>query len=240
MDPYGKNIGYKSNISIPNEYVETFKEIALKRKATIGNIKNSGYKFKFLIIPKEYGSIIVFLDSSVEEEMLKPLIITCTFIGLLSLALVFIISLFLATKSIRPIKTSWEKQAVFIADASHELRTPLTVINSNLEIVMENESDTVGSQNKWLGNIQSELERMTKLVDDLLFLARADAEDEIPKDYFDISSLLIKVCDSFMPLAKKKGLHLILDNKDNITAYGNEFRIKQLIAILLDNAIKYT
>lgn len=240
VDTSGKIIGYSSDITIPNEDVQAFKEEVLKRGVTKGEIINNKYKLKFLKVSKGYGFIIVFLDYSVEEMMTTPLIIIGTFIGLLSLVLVFGISFFLANNATRPIKKSWEKQTVFIADASHELRTPLAVVNSNLEIVMENENETVGSQSKWLGNIQSELERMKKLVDDLLFLARADAEDEMPKEHFDLSSLLYKIYDAFMPLAQKKGLKLLLDNKDNITVYGNEFRIKQLITILLDNAIKYT
>lgn len=236
----GNIIGYLSDIAIENEDMETFKEEVLKSGRNRGNIEIGNYKFKFLKVPKEYGFIIVFLDYSVEDEMFRPFIITGTFIGSLSIVLVFIISFFLANKAIRPIKTSWEKQTVFIADASHELRTPLAVVNSNLEIVIENENETVGSQRKWLGNIENELERMKKLVDDLLFLARADSEGEIPKEHFDLSTLLNKVYDAFIPLAQKKGIKLLLNNKDNIIVYGNEFRIKQLITILLDNAIKYT
>jgi signal transduction histidine kinase len=240
MDPSGKTIGFDSDITISKKDIETLKNIALQSKVSNGNISKSNYKYRFLIVPKGYGSIIVFLDYSVEEIMIKPFFISSAFISIIALTLVFIITIFLANKSIQPIKKSWEKQAVFIADASHELRTPLAVVTSNLEIVMENENETISSQEKWFGNIQSELDRMKKLVDDLLFLARSDSEDEIPKDYFDISTVVFKIYDSFTLIAKKKGLNLILNNKDNITAYGNEFRIKQLITILLDNAIKYT
>lgn len=240
VDASGEIIGDSSNINISKEDMESIKEKVLERSVNAGNVVHDKYKFKYLKVSKEYGFIIVFLEYSIEEDMFKPLIITSTFIGLLSIGLVFVISLFLANKAVRPIKTSWEKQAVFIADASHELRTPLAVVTSNLEIVLENENETVGSQNKWLGNIQSELERMSKLVDDLLFLARADAEGEMPKEHFDLSALLNKVYNAFMPLAQKKGLKLFLDAKDKNILYGNEFRIKQLITILLDNAIKYT
>lgn len=240
VDTSGKIIGYSSDINVPNEDVHALKEEVLKRGVAKGRIVNKEYKLKFLKFTKEYGYIIVFLDYSVEEMLTKPLVLIGAFFGLISLALAFFISLFLASKAVRPIKTSWEKQTVFIEDASHELRTPLAVVNSNLEIVMENENETVGSQSKWLGNIHSELERMKKLVDDLLFLARANAEGEMPKEYFDLSGLLNKVYDAFLPLAQKKGLKLLLYKKDIITAYGNEFRIKQLITILLDNAIKYT
>lgn len=240
IDTSGKIIGYLMNINISSEEMETLKEKVIEKGETRGKISNDKFKFKFLKIPKEYGYIIVFLDYTVEEKMYKPLIIISIYIVLLSIVLVFTVSFFLANRSIKPIKTSWEKQTAFIADASHELRTPLAVINSNLEIVMENENETVGSQMKWLGNIQSELERMKKLVDDLLFLARADAEDEMPKEYFDLSRLVHKIYDEFTPLCQKKSLEFLLDAKDNIVFYGNEFRIKQLITILLDNAIKFT
>jgi len=240
VDTSEEIIGYLMNINISKEDMESFKEKAMEKGVGNGQIADDKFKFKFLKIPKEYGYIIVFLDYSVEEKMYKPLISISTFIVMLSVVLVFATSLFLANKAIKPIKTSWEKQMAFIADASHELRTPLAVVNSNLEIVMENENDTVGSQMKWLSNIQSELERMKKLVDDLLFLARADAEDEMPKEYFDLSALVHKIFDEFTPLCQKKDIEFLLDTKDNIIFYGNEFRIKQLITILLDNAIKYT
>ncbi|GAE87704.1 sensor histidine kinase [Acetivibrio straminisolvens] len=240
VDTSNEIIGYLMNINISKEDMESFKEKAMEKGVTNGKIANGNFKFKFLKIPKAYGYIIVFLDYSVEEKMFKPLISISTFIVLLSVVLVFSTSLFLASRAIKPIKTSWEKQMAFIADASHELRTPLAVVNSNLEIVMENENETIESQMKWLNNIQSELERMKKLVDDLLFLARADAEDEMPKEYFDLSSLVHKIFDEFTPLCQKKDIEFLLDTKDNIIFYGNEFRIKQLITILLDNAIKYT
>jgi K+-sensing histidine kinase KdpD len=155
VDVSGKIIGYSSDITVPEQDVQELKEEVLKKGVNEGKIANNKYKFKFLKVTKAYGYIIVFLDYGVEEMMLKPLVFIGTFVGLVSLALVFGISLFLANKAVRPIKTSWEKQAVFIADASHELRTPLAVVNSNLEIVMENEDETVGSQSKWLGNVKA-------------------------------------------------------------------------------------
>ncbi|HQA56375.1 MAG TPA: ATP-binding protein [Acetivibrio sp.] len=240
VDASGKIIGQLSDIDISKEDMEILKEEVLKRGATAGKTAQGKYKFKYLKMPKEYGYIIVFLDYSVEEGMYKPLIFVSTFIALLSIALVFIISLFLACRAIRPIKTSWEKQTAFIADASHELRTPLAIVNSNLEIVMEDENQTVGSQKKWLDNIQCELERMRTLIDDLLFLARSDADGEMPKEHFDLSKLIHKVYDTFIPLSQKRNINLLLNAPDNIIVYGNEFRIKQLITILLDNAIKYT
>jgi len=241
VDTSGKIIGYSQGLNISEKDVEELKKIVLQKGIDSGKVENNNYSLKFLKVSKEYGFIVVFLDNNIDKYILKWVIIAYIYIGAISLTLVFSISLFLASKAIKPVKTSWEKLNAFVADASHELRTPLAVVTSNLEIVMENETETVSSQKKWLVNIQSELERINKLIADLLFLARSDAEDEkMPKEPFDLSGLLYKIRDSFMPLAQKKGLKLILHNKDNVTVFGNEVRIKQLITILLDNAIKYT
>lgn len=241
VDASGEIIEYSPGLSISKEDVEELKEIVLKKGIADGNVENNNYRLKFLKVPKGYGFIVVFLDNGMEENIFKWFIIASVCIGLTSLMLVFVISFILASKAIKPVKTSWEKQNAFVADASHELRTPLAVVTSNLEIVMENESETVGSQSKWLVNVQSELERIKKLIDDLLFLARSDAEgEEMPKEPFDLSGLLYGIYDTFMPLAQKKGLALVLHNKNDVTVFGNEFRIKQLITILLDNAFKYT
>jgi signal transduction histidine kinase len=241
VNTLGEILENSSENGVSQDDLEKLKKIALKKEINTGNIESNNYKLKFLKVQKSYGEIIVFSDRSMEDNIFKWMIIASICIGLVSLGLVFFISMFLASKAIKPIKASWEKQNAFVADASHELRTPLAVVNSNLEIVMENENETVGSQNKWLSNVQGELERMKKLVDDLLFLARADSEgEEMTKEIIDLSGLLWKIYDLFTPLAQKKGLQLILQNKDNIAVLGNEYRIKQLITILLDNAIKHT
>lgn len=237
----GEIIEYSPELSISKEDVEELKDTVLEKGTSSGNVENKDYSLKFLKVPKQYGFIVVFLNNSLEANIFKWFFIASFGIGLISLTLVFFISLFLANKAINPVKTSWEKQNAFVADASHELRTPLAVVISNLEIVMENENETVASQNKWLVNVQSELERIKKLVNDFLFLARSDAKDEeVSKEPFDLSGLLNRMYNTFLPLAQKKGLTLILNNKNDVTVSGNEFRIKQLIAILLDNAIKYT
>ncbi|AOT72508.1 sensor histidine kinase [Geosporobacter ferrireducens] len=237
----GEIITYSSELRVPKEDVGELKEIVLNKGISTGTIATNNYRLHFLKVSKEYGSIVVFLDNSGEENVFRWLLTISICIGLISLTLVFFISLFLANKAIKPVKISWERQNTFVADASHELRTPLAVVTSNLEIIMENETETVGSQHKWLTNVQSELDRLKQLVNDLLFLARSDAEgEELSKEPFDLSSLLYKTSDTFMPLAQKKGIRLVLHNQDDVTLLGNEFRIKQLITILLDNAIKYT
>jgi signal transduction histidine kinase len=127
-----------------------------------------------------------------------------------------------------------------VADASHELRTPLAVINTNLELVLGNADETVVSQSKWLGAIQSEIQRMSKLVSDLLFLARSDSDETIPMTAFDLSAALHQAVAPFVPFAASKCIDLASSIEPNVLFCGSEGRIKQLIDILIDNAIKHS
>ncbi|MDS0525970.1 ATP-binding protein [Clostridium sp. SHJSY1] len=239
IDSEENTLNCSPDSNIPNEEIEELKKIVISKGVQEGNISTKNYHLKFLKAPKSYGFIIVFIDYSIESNVLNYLIITSLVIGLISLVLVFIISFYIANKAIIPIRISWEKKKNFISDASHELRTPLAILNSNIEIVLENEEETVKSQIKWLNNIQREISKMTNLVEDLLFLARAGIE-QMPIYPFDISKILSQVYESFKPLAEKKDLNLIFNYSPNIVVNGNMGRIQQLINILMDNAIKHT
>ncbi|HBS58325.1 MAG TPA: two-component sensor histidine kinase [Firmicutes bacterium] len=138
------------------------------------------------------------------------------------------------------IQTGVEQQQRFVADASHELRTPLAVIQTNLEIVRGNTDESVAAQHNWLNNIQEEVGYMTKLVDSLLFLARVDAR-QIPCENarFPLETAVRHTVMPFEPLAETKNIALTMQTEP-LTYYGDEAKIKQLLGILLDNALRYT
>ncbi len=206
----------------------------------MGTISYKNIDYRYLKTAKSYGYFLVFDDKTLDEQVLGHLVVNSLIIGGLSLIMVFFISLYLANKALVPITRAWDKQKAFVADASHELRTPLAVINTNLELVLGDVDETVGSQSKWLGNIQSEIQRMSRLVADLLFLARADTDEEILMSLFSLSDALIQAAVPFVPFASSKGVELLTMIEAGVFFYGNEGRIKQLIAILIDNAIKHT
>lgn len=214
---------------------------AINKSNPIGIINYQNFDLRYLRVHEPYGSIIVFRDKNPENEVLNGLIITFLIIGGVSLIMVFAISLFLANKALIPIKNAWEKQQSFVADASHELRTPLAAMSLNLEVVLDNNLETIESQSKWLENIQSEITRMSKLVEDLLFLARADSGEElIQLSNFKLSNALEQSVELFNLFATQKGILLNSDIQPNVDFVGNEGRIKQLVTILIDNAIKCT
>lgn len=162
------------------------------------------------------------------------------FTGVIFLIMAFVASLFLAKVAIEPIKNAWKKQLDFTADASHELRTPLAVIQTSLEIVLDNEEETVASQKEWLTNIAIEQRRMASLVEDLLTLARGDTGTQVLEVMpIDLSEIISEVQQSFSPIAAKKEITIGCSKMEDATMQGDRKRIKQLIIILVDNAIKY-
>jgi signal transduction histidine kinase len=110
-----------------------------------------------------------------------------------------------------------------------------------MDIVVDNPNDTVENNMIWLQNIQAECKLMAKLVEDLLFLARADSEQPvIYMENFELSNALKEALDPFQPAAGQHNLRLNKKLGRHVNFYGDQMRIKQLVSILIDNAIKYT
>ncbi len=125
----------------------------------------------------------------------QTLALTLAGVGVVALAVFFVISVFFSRWALRPVKRAWEQQRQFVADASHELKTPLTVILANTSILMSHPERTIASQSQWVESTQAEGERMQGLVADLLLLARLDAEEtdivkSKPKERIDLSNLV--------------------------------------------------
>lgn len=134
------------------------------------------------------GMKIAFLDKEYEDASLRDLMKNSLWIVSLSLCGFLVISLIMTKIATAPVEKSWKQQKQLVADMSHELKTPLTVISANTDIVLANRDSTVAEQEKWLVYIRQETERMTKLINEMLYLAKHDdgrAEEEaVP---FDLS-----------------------------------------------------
>lgn len=212
-------------------------------KKTKGDFDWHDHSYTFLKVPlkQNHGLLVIFLSIEHEIMILSFLLAALSIAGVFCLGLAFYSSLYMADKAIIPVRKSWQRQRDFVADASHELRTPLAVMQTNLELVMGNPKETVEEQERWLENIQTEVAHMTRLVEDLLFLARIDSEQQLlEKSDFFLDQTAREVIKSLMPLAENKGLELKLEVESVLPFYGDEPRIRQLILILVDNAIKYT
>ena len=192
--------------------------------------------YQFYQTDKHNGKIIVFTDKSYEMDMLKQLKRTTIIIGSIALVILSALAYLLSKKSIQPIKIAFDKQKQFVSDASHELKTPLTVISTNAD-VLEGE---IG-QNRWLTYIKSQTERMSVLVNDLLNLTRLENNTaELERKYFNMSKAIVNTALPFECQAFESNKKFEVDVADNIMLCGSEKHIKQMAAIFIDNALKYS
>ena len=148
--------------------------------------------------------------------------------------------LFLARRAMRPIDLAFARQRAFVADASHEFRTPLTLIRATTEYVqrLPDASPTVREE---LDGVLEEIDTTSRLVDDLLVLARVDsAELPLRRQRTNLSELVRAVADTVAPLAANNGLSLLVSAQPGGLAEVDPDRIRQVLRILLDNAIAYT
>ena len=144
--------------------------------------------------------------------------------------------IWLTNWAIKPALEALDNQKQFVADASHELKTPIAVIMANSE-ALENEPN----EKKWLNNIKSEAERMNDLISDLLDMARLENSNN--KEIYqteNLSKLVEMSILTFESLIYEKNIKLDYVIDENISLNCNGSQIKQLVAILIDNAINHS
>ena len=216
--------------------VYTSDGLARMAKDIIKDGKSTGTKdnLTFLKTDKNGYILVVFMDNTVVNESAMTLFRYTLIFGGVALVVFFFLSVFLARKIVAPLEESYQKQKQFISDAGHELKTPVSVVSANAELLSRQIGD-----NQWLQNIQYENERMGLLVGQLLDLART--ENVTPQmEHIDFSRLVAGEMLPFESVAFEKGLVLNSNITNGITVEGNSTQLKQLISILLDNAIRHS
>lgn len=208
---------------------------------TTGSVTLDVDSWAYKIESTRIGYSIALTKNEAERNIIFRLNIMLAIAAILSIGITFLISLFSANRSIKPIEESYNKQKQFVADASHELRTPLASIRANIDVLLS-KNESLGAENKkWLEYIKDEAERMTKLTNDLLTLARTDA-DEGKKIYPEISfsDIVEDVLLENEAIAFENGVELAESVEEGISITAPPEGLKQLVLILIDNAIKYT
>ncbi len=196
---------------------------------------------KFINTKGSVGVIQVYSDTTGEDYLWSFLSKVLFTIGIIGTFILFLISYFFTGKALNPVKESWQKQREFVADASHELRTPLTVIQTNLDVMISDEDGTIEENSLWLDNAYTETKIMANLIDQLLTLANVDS-NVLSLDFSDISlsEITESVTDNLKLIALKKNISLHTEIEKDIIIKGDYDKIRRLVVILTDNALKYT
>lgn len=235
------NITLISSIfDMDDEFYETAKNTAAARNTSYGSLKLDDNHWVFMIKPFANGHRLVFLDITSQHGILTNLVYTFLVVAAVMLVFIFLISRFFANKAINPVREAFDKQKQFISDASHELKTPLTVISTNVDVLLSNEDSSISSQSKWLQYIKSEVERMTKLTNDLLYLAQLDYSDaKMIYSDFNLSETVENVILTMEAIIFENNISFEYEVEPNLIIHGNREQIKQVVMILLDNGVKY-
>lgn len=221
-------------------HIAAITEDDLDEYITVALEHGSGYgyysTYKYCVVKHgENRYMAVFLDCYQEIRAVR-IVAVCSFLAvILCVILVYILVVFFSRKAIDPVVRSAQQQKQFITDASHELKTPITVIAASLKVL---EMET-GKQ-KWIDKAMAQTERLKNLVNSLVTLSHMDEEDSPFKmEPFPISETVCEIAESFADFAQSRGHELKLAIAPGLTYCGDEYAIRQLVSILLDNAVKY-
>lgn len=219
-------------ISVDRESVDEYIQKA------IGSGKDRGFieQFRYAKQTKDRMTRIIFLDCGRKLDSFRTFMWTSVSVGFLGCVIVFVVFLFVAGRIVRPIAESYEKQKRFITDAGHEIKTPLTIIGANLDLL---ESDL--GENESLSDIRTQAKRLSALTKELVYLSKMEeSENTLTKIEFPVSDLIIETAHQFNALAQAQRKEYRVQVEQNVTMCGAPDAIRQMINLLLDNAMKYS
>ena len=191
------------------------------------------YFADYSYVYQKNNSLTILDNTNIKGGLLKSLQISCLLFVIIEIVIIFISKII--TKWItEPVRVSFENQKRFIADASHELKTPLSVIIASTEAFEDNPKET-----KWITNIKNESSRMSLLITNLLELAASESKEAFKLEEGNLSKAVELSVLTFEGRAFESNVKLEYNIPENIKMKMDENSIKQLIEILLDNAIKH-
>jgi len=192
-------------------------------------------------------TVQVIQDRTAEQRTLETMLAVLLVGGLVVLVVAFGFGAVYARRALVPIResltsqrTALRRQREFAADASHELRTPLTVIRSSVDYLLRHRSEPVSSVGTALEDIDDEVTHMTSIVEDLLLLARSDSGAvELERVPLDLGDVAADGASALSKPATDRGVRMEVDPRPAVIA-GDPARLRQLVMILVDNAIRHS
>ena len=182
------------------------------------------------------GYLLVFLDCDRNMDSCWEFFITSCVVSVFGMFLVFLLIVIFSARAMKPVYESYEKQKRFITDAGHEIKTPLAIINADVDVL---EMDV--GENEWLEDIQKQTHRLAVLTKDLIYLAKMEEDNKnLQMIDFPFSDIVEETAQSFQALAISQNKTFLADIQPMLMLHGDENALRQLVSILLDNAVKYS
>lgn len=232
FDRFGKirNISNYANDGLSNNEIINIVNSHNIKPSDIGNLYTSKYLFSF----NHQNELIIINNTRVRNFLISNIIKSIVLFIIIELIILYA-SYMLTKWLIKPVEESFQKQKQFIYDASHELKTPLAIIMASAETYEDNPKEK-----KWLNNIKEESNRMNNLVLKLLDLSKTeDLKDNVIYSKVNLSKIINNKAMSFESLMFENKLSLVTEIEKNIEFECDQDKIKELLSILIDNAIKH-
>ena len=213
--------------------VQQYAQQAVAKKASSGKIGSYKYGISF----EENGAArIILLDISIQLQVLYNTLQSALLVsGVLMLAL-FLILLPVSSKVAAAFVRNSEQQKQFITDAGHDLKTPVAIIRSSLDVM-----ELTQGKSKWSQNIRSQVERLERLIGELLMLSRLDEMGESVKcEPLELRKVMLEEEKHYLPVAAQREIRWEDAITDSLPVKGDEKAIRQMLNLLLDNAVQYT
>lgn len=214
----------------------------------LAKLNSNGQKTKIMMMTKSindpgnnHQTVYVGKDVTALYNGLDKATTIMAILGLLALLIATVVGHILSGKAMIPLRAAYEKQRQFAADASHELRTPLAVVMASADLLESDPSIKSPFLKQVIADVRDEVKKMTKLVSDLLIVARSDNKAlKFKPTKFDLGAVVAQTARLMQPLAEQKKITLVAEEMPKNMIYADEQKIRQLILILVDNAVKYT
>lgn len=229
------NIGVDTSqtVTIDEETAKNYAEIADEDGHSFGFVN----MFRYIHRKSDSEDLFVFLDRGRQLQSFHRGAMSTISIAVIGVTAVIVILILASKPVMEPFVESHVKQRQFITNAGHDIKTPLTIIAADADVL----SMEIGEDNEWISDIRRQVDELTKLTNDLIFLSKMEedrSDDE--KLLFDLSETVSGVAGSFVMVARSSGKRIETDIEDGIEVIGNEKMLRQLTSVLIDNAMKYS
>ena len=248
VTPDGRTLGQNSSaasLGLPKGWL--VQESLHRRDMVSATIKGSQGDVRVASSPAVQSGTLVVLQvarsPAVVSGIVDRLILVLSTVGFGALLLAAGGGFFMSRRAMRPVQEAFGRQRTFIADASHELKTPLTLIRADAEVLSRglDDPDKAEDNRELVDDLLGETDRMGAVLSDLLLLARLDADKiSVSREPFDLALVLSESSERFAARAVAEGKNLEVEHAGKLPARGDAERTGQILAALLDNALRFT
>ena len=201
-----------------------------------GKNKGKTDNYRYVATTLDNGkTMYVFLDCTRDFNNFYDFLKASCLISLAGYVLVFVLVVLLSGAVMKPVAETYKKQKQFITDANHELKTPLTVIGADCDLM-----EYTYGESEWTKGIKEQVAKLTELTNKLVFLSRTDEEGRVAMSEFSLSEVAQDAVAPYVSVCESKSKKFDFDIEDGVSCVGDVKRTKELLELLLDNAVKYS